>query len=109
MIDPVQTDAPTGGCGLVTTASSIEKIEPQFTLFPIPAFEQIQIRSKRLNEISNIDIYDLSGRKLLHLTQVPQNSDVVLVDISTLSSGTYIVQLRNEYKAIIHAEKICKN
>jgi aminopeptidase N len=109
MIDPIQTDAPTGGCGLVTKASAIEKIEPQFTLFPIPAFEQIQIRSQRLKEILNIDIYDLSGRIILHLTQVPQTSDVVLVDISSLSSGTYIVQLRNEYNAILHAEKITKN
>lgn len=57
-------------------------------LFPNPASDQLNI-SYGLNEPLNYAIYNLSGMQLLHGTEKST------IDISTLSSGVYFIQLDN--------------
>ena len=60
------------------------------TLFPNPANDRLFIRHE-LQEQLDIRIYDLNGKLLVGMEQAKQEEEL---DISTLASGMYLVELR---------------
>lgn len=73
-------------------------------IYPNPAKETIQISGIEHTAIQSVAIYDINGRKVLSQNTFKNNS----VDISTISAGTYLLQLVTKEGAIIK-EKIIKD
>jgi subtilisin-like proprotein convertase family protein len=69
-------------------------------MFPNPATDILSIQFDDTSELK-VTLFDLLGRKVISKVLDSNNSDI---DVSTLASGTYIVQMQNE-----NNEKISKN
>jgi hypothetical protein len=69
-------------------------------MFPNPATDILSIQFNDTSELK-VTLFDLLGRKVISKVLDSNNSDI---DVSTLASGTYIVQMQNE-----NNEKISKN
>jgi len=86
-----------GGLGLYKSAIvsevglSINKVD--YSLYPNPATSQVVINLDYLptNKNATITIYDLSGRQL---NQVLINNTKQVIDISNMSNGVYIFELK---------------
>jgi hypothetical protein len=77
-IDP----APTGGTA--------------FSLYPVPAKDRLLIRmEQRAFQPVNITVFDMTGRQVLHHPVEEPGEGNPELDISFLSPGVYILQLRN--------------
>ena len=63
----------------------------QFTLYPNPAKEVLNIQSKNSLEIQSIEIYNLLGQVVL---AVPNTTNAI--DVSNLKTGTYFVKVNTE-------------
>ena len=95
-----------GGISIYTgraTPSSISENKNfnnnDFIIYPNPAKEFVRIEYlSELNEISSITVYDLSGRLLLEKLHKDQH---LLLNISNLSSGTYIIKSVNTKNTLI--------
>lgn len=66
--------------------------EPQFSLYPNPASDQLTIGGMTPGNDFRLEVRDLSGRLLLSSAQAGP------VDVRTLSPGAYLVWIRNEHK-----------
>lgn len=58
-----------------------------FTIFPNPASEVVTVKS--IESIESLEIYSLEGRKI-------QSSTITSINISNLSSGIYLLQVKTE-------------
>ena len=85
------------------TVGITEPVVSTVTVFPNPTAGKLRIKNYELL-ITNIDIFDVSGRFLSSLTS--QLSHEAILDISHLSSGIYFLQIQTE-KGII-TEKVIK-
>ena len=87
-------------CGVEkTTLSQVKFDEASITIYPNPADDQLTIQFEVAQNFDLI-VFDLSGRKILAKSI---NKSANTIDISTLSSGTYLLQLTND-----NNEKITK-
>ncbi|HEY3874933.1 MAG TPA: T9SS type A sorting domain-containing protein [Candidatus Kapabacteria bacterium] len=66
-----------------------EPVSKDITIYPNPAMDEIMIGNPNGSEVA-IEMYDAIGRKLLS-TKVASN-DVITIDISRFSEGTYFVR-----------------
>ena len=83
-----------------TTSTSFEVAEEDlFSFFPNPASGQIQIKSDEV--IDELTIHDITG-KMLVMKNKPSSNETV--DVSGLTSGLYIIQVRVGHK--ISVEKL---
>ncbi len=83
-----------------STTSTIEVAqEDLFSFFPNPASGQIQIRSEEV--IDELIIHDITG-KVVVMQNKPSSNETV--DVSNLTSGLYIIQVRVGHK--ISVEKL---
>ena len=82
---------------------SIEEISDldEITFYPVPVKSVLNISIKNNTKIQSVEIYDLNGRQVFNSNQ---NSNQI--DISHLSSGTYLVSVKTSKG--IHNEKIIK-
>lgn len=80
-----------------------EKPQNNIQIYPNPTHDRLTIRSEQ--DIDSIIIYDLSGREVLR--QKLNNKNATL-NIKTLSSGTYFIQIFNKGK-ILKTDKLIKN
>ena len=89
---------------LESTTSTRDVIaqEDLFSFFPNPANSQIQIQSEEV--IDELTIHDITGKVLLR-TAKPSSNETV--DVSGLTSGLYIIQVRVGHK--ISVEKLSIN
>jgi len=78
-----------------------EKID--IIIYPNPAQDRLSISTKQ--DIDSIVIYDLSGRVVMRQNLNNKNSNL---NIKSLSSGTYLVQIFNKGK-LLKSEKLIKN
>ena len=66
-----------------------DSVIEEFSLFPNPATKQLNISSK--DAISSVSIYNLLGQEIISF----KGNDVLMnVDVSELSSGTYLVKVQ---------------
>lgn len=68
-------------------------LEDQLNIYPNPVTDVLNVQWNNTNETANLSIRDLSGR-LIH-SERAANGNAVL-DLSTLSSGNYILELQTE-------------
>ncbi len=69
-----------------------ERSTPAWSLYPNPAADKVQLQwTERSPEASNLQIYDMSGR-LVQRQLLPQGNSAK-VDVSSLPSGVYILQI----------------
>ena len=92
--------------GLSTNTTGTKETNPSlFTLNPNPANDRLIIVHPNLKEKTLITIYNLNGIKLMSKKAI--NSDNTNMDISTLTSGIYIVEcLKGTEKTVL---KLIKN
>ncbi len=86
--------------------------EPEVTidvkLFPNPTAGQIEIDvSHSLSEELRIELYDIAGRKLEHITMVNEDSTVNF-NLSPYASGSYFIQIYNEKGELLKKKKVIK-
>jgi hypothetical protein len=74
--------------GEVITSAEAPSVETEFTLYPNPAGDVLNISAA--TDISGISIYDLRGR---HLIYMPCQSSRCMINLSGLTPGTYIVRI----------------
>ncbi len=70
-------------------------IEPQFSIFPNPAQNKISISTNSEATISQLNIYNQLGQKVLHLVSPPNT-----IDISEIGKGLFVVEIVSESKKI---------
>jgi glutamine cyclotransferase len=72
------------------TAGSVE-------LFPIPASDFVTLRTSGINGKMQVEIYDITGKKVEQLTDVNIASGYTrTISLSTYAAGTYIVNITTE-------------
>ncbi|KQR93499.1 hypothetical protein ASG01_10010 [Chryseobacterium sp. Leaf180] len=84
---------------LLATNETVKK-DQSFSIFPNPAHDVLQIRSKE--KIVKTEIYDVAGRILK--TSVSDNEEI---DVSDLPNGDYLIKIFTKDK--ISTEKFIKN
>ena len=84
-------------CDFVLGIESINQIDDQLTIFPIPAKDKIFIKGLPNKDRTRIVISSLSGVNLIN-TSI--RSEVATIDITSLEQGIYLVQIRLEAEII---------
>lgn len=76
----------------LTLGAEILSVE-SFTIFPNPTSDYIRVIAPNppLKETLDLNLFDLSGRRIASFTQIDLNKTL---DLSLIPSGTYLVQLR---------------
>jgi hypothetical protein len=72
-------------------------------VFPNPSVESLSIMISRVNQISDINIYDITGNIVFHTTEI---KDKNIINILSWHAGVYFVVVRGEDKTI--TKKIIK-
>lgn len=94
-----------------TDTNENDVIEPVvsngFTVYPNPAFNELNIVSEKENNIVNISLYAVDGKLILNM--IPANNTTsTTVDISTVSKGLYLLSVQTGDGEII-TKRIVKN
>jgi hypothetical protein len=76
--------------------------QDQFSIYPNPSQNVVNIESKNNLIIESIKIVDLSGKLIIE-----KNQNTNQVDIENLSNGMYIVEVASE--GTIYKKKLIKN
>jgi alpha/beta superfamily hydrolase len=74
-----------------STSTSTYDIEPQFTTYPNPVYDYINIRNNFNKNNAQYKIYDIMGR-LVMTGDLPES---LQIDISILNTGVYFLQLND--------------
>ena len=85
---------------LILSTEDFDITNNELKIYPIPANDQINI-SHRLDGTGSIDLFDTSGRKvqILFSGNLTPNTEK-RVSLPNLSSGLYIVKVKNEKRSI---------
>lgn len=89
------------GCSNISAPKAIDftsiqlQEDFQFSIFPNPANNVIQIQSEVLQQGGSIFIVDATGREVI--SKVGNQSKTVSLDISSLSDGIYTVFVQNQF------------
>jgi subtilisin-like proprotein convertase family protein len=88
-------------CGVQEQTLAVKSFNDfDIVMYPNPATHKLSIQFDTTTELT-VTLFDLLGRNVLSKVLDKNNSDI---DVSSLASGTYIVQMQNE-----NNEKISKN
>lgn len=66
-------------------------VETQFDLYPNPASKSFNVKVTESDKIETVELLELNGNKVLTLNNI--NTDSIVVDIETISSGMYLVKV----------------
>ena len=72
--------------------------DTHFSIAPKPACSTIQVRADR--PLASIAVMDLTGRTVLSISEMPPMG---FLDISKLTTGTYIITARSTQNNLSHA------
>ena len=89
--------------GLNQCPVGIEDVLSQSSLlvYPNPTIDMLYIQSDRLDRVvSDIRIFDISGRVVLSRSNVMVGHAAMGLDVSELSKGTYVLQLSSEVGSV---------
>lgn len=79
--------------GLAT--SNVAKAK-NFNVYPNPATESLNVTIENVSEMSDVAVYDLAGKMVMHQSiEASQSSSPIKLDISNLNKGSYIVSISN--------------
>jgi len=82
------------GCVLYTDEKNSQTITPDensFAVYPNPASEFIYINHVSGENLTAVEMYDMTGR-LLYTSPISDRSNIISIDISFLSAGSYILR-----------------
>lgn len=79
--------------------SAIREAELNYVLYPNPTSGQIYIRPDDVFTRYTAHLFDLSGKKILQMIDLTGET---AIDLSSYSSGTYLLELRQGSKKITH-------
>lgn len=110
-IETFQTGSNYLSQGFHQTEISTESIEDnvpniQFSLFPNPSVQQLNLSLFNSNENYNLFIYDMNGKLILQETINGKSNKVI--DVSTYSTGVYLLHIVDKYHQTIKVFKIQK-
>ncbi|MBL7766575.1 MAG: T9SS type A sorting domain-containing protein [Chitinophagaceae bacterium] len=97
--DPMVSDAPAGGCGVVTHVSNpVHPTMKNMTLYPNPAHEQLQILfPEGMDPIIAIKIMDLNGRSVYDGWMM-NTMNTGQIKLPYLSPGLYTLQAKDQHR-----------
>lgn len=89
--------------GINQTMSSKDFVFDQISVWPNPVNEKLNItlNQELLGEAIQIEIYDVTGRKVMNSKQTPSSKNLTL-DTSNLNSGTYILKMVSNNQVFSH-------
>lgn len=95
------TGNPVCGLGVMTGSDcflsvSDAQLDENINLFPNPASQSITIQIRGNIVLSNVNIYDLSGKLLFRKSLSGNYQSNLNLDIDTLSTGVYFLELNSE-------------
>lgn len=68
--------------------------ESDISVYPNPFNNTIQVKLNNINTSVGINVFDISGRSVLSLeNQSPINNEILVTNLSSLSSGTYFIKV----------------
>ncbi len=71
-----------------------EMLVPEWNLYPNPATEKITLQTSDGSKLGQISVFDVMGNLVLNLQ--PFQTSIFSLDLTSLSSGIYILKLSNE-------------
>ncbi len=106
-VDPLVTDAPTGGCGLVTSISNpINRQTLDIAVFPNPAHDQLNLKffHSNLKDLS-FQLFTISGIKVMDsaLKTSEENCQILMPN---LSQGIYFLKVEDKISQKRYVKKI---
>ena len=84
--------------GVVDNLSVPSANQTTYQVFPNPFTNTIQVISSE--EMIELSIYDIVGKKIWHKTNVNQNSETI--DLATLNTGVYLLKIKTTNGLITH-------
>ncbi len=79
----------------VLSTTDVQESKFDFSVYPNPAQDFITIKSR--NTISSIEVFTLSGQKLLHEKTTSNNTTII--DVKSFNSGLYLLKINSETKS----------
>ncbi|UPT70316.1 MAG: T9SS type A sorting domain-containing protein [Flavobacterium sp. JAD_PAG50586_2] len=79
----------------VCTLSNTDFEENKFIVYPNPSNGLVTISTKRFQESAVVNVYDITGKKLL---SEKINNEVTTFDLGYFTKGIYIIELNNGNK-----------
>lgn len=106
-IDPLQTDAPAGGCGVVTQHSEyLTEKDQQFLIFPNPAQREIYLLFANAGKRDlRCTMYNISGRKVFQVHSTSTDRKISL-QLPVLSTGIYYMVIQDDTSQSKSVKKI---
>ncbi|NSW45189.1 MAG: T9SS type A sorting domain-containing protein [Bacteroidales bacterium] len=92
---------------LGNTSNSYQYMEHNTILFPIPAYDNIIIKNNFF-EIMHIEIFNLLGEKVYSYMPFNNFNGEVLLNVSNLPSGIYLMKISNKDISIVKRFSISK-
>ena len=96
------------GSAEVSPGVSIQSTSEDLIIYPNPASSSIHILTDG-SAINSISIYSLTGQLILQKQLVSGTDQEIILNVSALNPGIYVVQLanneRNYYKKILNQEQ----
>jgi hypothetical protein len=78
-------------------------------MFPNPAKDMLTIKVSNSNSTKQVNVYSAYG-ELVRVEQIPQNNSQIIMDLTELTNGIYIVTIIDEENPeLIIREKLIKN
>jgi aminopeptidase N len=103
-VDPNQTDAPTGGCGVVTKLEVLPISISDFTIYPNPTQGKFYLKGS-MDQVGQIRILSLQGQVIHSQTTFGKKQEIE-IDVKNIKSGLYLVQIYSKHGALIDSEKV---
>ncbi|MFN8297313.1 MAG: T9SS type A sorting domain-containing protein [Chitinophagales bacterium] len=93
----------------ISTGVKNAQLDISIKAFPNPTADKIQIQlSKHHSENLKLSLYDIKGQ-LVWYGKLGNDVEMQNVDVSSLASGTYILQLTDETEKLVNTYKIEKS
>ena len=89
---------------LTNSASVADFMEINLTIYPIPANENITVRSGLTGEVQ-VNIYDLKGN-LLFSKNIIHGNEATAIDLTQYSSGTYSLEMKHIESGLSLVKKV---
>lgn len=79
---------------VLLNAGLADEMNDSFEIYPVPAVNEVFIKSINLDQIKSIRIYQTDGKQILQKTENESfNSDKLKINVEHLPAGTYLMTL----------------
>src|SRR5258706_397178 len=83
----------TSGCSPVTGIPVNDEHVSSFSIFPNPATSELVVRSSEFGDKGELTIFNVVGNKIFSQQLRANRQRPIVIDVSTLASGIYIIQI----------------